>query len=208
MARYIGARGRVARRLGIPLSSVSSKESSKDPYVRRPYPPGQHGPTARPRETPFAARLREKQRLRFLYGILETQCRRYFRKAQSQTGVTGDNLLRLLEQRLDSVVYRSGFATSMRQARQLVNHGHVRVDGRTVNVASFHVKPGATIEIANGSRRIPWLAEATQTQPAAPPYLEVEFNRWTASLTRRPDREEIPVDLAANLVVEYYAQRS
>lgn len=210
MARYTGPRGKVCRRLGVPMSHITGKDPDKDPVARRPYPPGAHGPGYRAKVSDFGKRLREKQKLRLYYGIMEKQCRRYYHKASKQKGNTGDNMLCLLEQRLDSLVLRLGLATSIRQARQLVAHGHININGIRAKTPSHHVHPGNVISVREKSRNMAIIADSIQRNKARrlPSYLEFDEKGLEGKLTSAPDRAEIPVQIEDNLIVEYYAQRA
>jgi small subunit ribosomal protein S4 len=175
------------------------------PVNKRPYPPGQHG-RGRRRDTEYQLRLIEKQKLRAMYGVGERQFRRYFARAARGTGVTGEDLLRQLETRLDSIALRMGWALTMRQARQLVSHGHVRVDGRRVNVPSAGVRPGQTVELADRARNFVGVREAIELSAGPPPYLSRE-DAAGGRLERWPERAEIPlpVEIDERLIVEHYA---
>jgi small subunit ribosomal protein S4 len=194
---------RISRALGIPLTPKSIRY-----FERRPYPPGVHG---RRRRNPSNYRLRllEKQRLRHQYDIRERQLRRILHEAVRRPGKTGENLIELLERRLDSVVLRSGFARTIYQARQMVTHGHIAVDGQRVTAPSYRVAPGQTVEVRQASRDKPpfQLAAAGAHAPAAvPPYLEVQLPQLRTTLTREPQRPEIPVICDETMVVEYYSR--
>jgi small subunit ribosomal protein S4 len=177
---------------------------------KRPFPPGQHGRTKRRTDSDYAVRLREKQRLRAQYGIREAQLRRVFDEARKQDGLTGENLVELLEMRLDALVLRAGFARSIAQARQMVVHRHIMVDGERVDRPSFRVKPGQLIHVHPRSEKLePFQVAAegghAEVLPEVPGYLEVSLDRLEAVLVRRPKREEVPVTCDVQLVVEYYA---
>ena len=191
----------MCRRVGMPVCGRPNC-----PSARRPYPPGQHG-RGRKRLTEYQMRLVEKQKLRAIYGVGERQFRRYFHRATRGTGVTGEELIRQLETRIDSVVLRLGFALSMRQARQLVSHGHVRIDGRTINVPSAQVRPGQTIELSDRARNFISVREALELSPDPPPYLYRNVSELQGTLSRSPERSEIPlpVDVDERLIVEFYA---
>lgn len=193
-----GPRHKICRRLGV---AVCGRPNC--PVEKRPYPPGEHG-RARRRETEFQVRLAEKQKLRAIYGVGERQFRKYFANASKKTGVTGEELIRQLETRLDSLVLRLGFALSQRQARQLVSHSHVKVDGRKVNIPSAEVRPGQTIELSAKGRNLISVREAIEVQPDPPPYLERNTGEMTGTLLRQPERGEIPlpVDVEERLIVE------
>ncbi len=174
---------------------------------RRNYPPGQHA-QSRPKPTDYGTQLREKQKVRRIYGVLEKQFRKYARLAEKKKGVTGENLLLLLETRLDNIVYRIGFASSRVQARQLVNHGHVLVNGRKVTVASFQVKPGAMVEIKGESRSIGNIEESLKTtiRRGVPTWLDVEADNFKGTMKEVPTREELPPNIREQLIVEYYSR--
>jgi len=197
----IGPRHRICRRLGLAVCGRPNCPTNK-----RPYPPGIHG-RARRRDTEFQLRLSEKQKLRAMYGVGERQFRRYFSRASRRKGVTGEELLMQLECRLDSLVLRLGFSLSMRQARQLVSHGHVRVDERRVDVPSAVVRPGQTIELSERARNFVPVREAIEIAPDPPPYLDRDAGAFRGSLSRRPEREEIPLSVPVDerLIVEYYS---
>src|SRR6056297_3602484 len=155
MARYTGPRGKICRRLDFPCY-----ESPKFIKPKKNYPPGEHGPTSRRRLSDFGIQMREKQRIKYTYDVLENQFRNYFKKADKQEGMTGHNLLRMLECRMDNVVYRMGFAPTRRSARQMVTHGHFLVNNRKMNIASFQVSPGDEIRVRDKSKRIPLILDS------------------------------------------------
>ena len=198
---------RLSRALGIPLTPKSAK------YLeRRPYAPGEHGRTKRKADSDYAVRLREKQRLREQYGIREKQLRIVFDEARRAPGLTGENLVELLEMRLDALVLRAGFARTTSQARQLVVHRHILVDGQLVDRPSFRVKPESLIHVKERSESLePFQVAAAgghaDVLPKVPGYLEVELDKLQARLLRRPKRAEVPVTAEVQLVVEYYAAR-
>ncbi|HEX6263144.1 MAG TPA: 30S ribosomal protein S4 [Actinomycetota bacterium] len=195
-----GPRHRICRRLGV---AVCGRPNC--PVEKRPYPPGEHG-RARRRETEYQVRLAEKQKLRAIYGIGERQFRKYFAKASRRHGVTGEALFQMLETRLDSLVLRLGLALSQRQARQLVSHGHVLVDGRRVSIPSAQVRPGQTVTVADKARNFVSVREALEVAPDVPPYLS-RTEAAGGRLERLPERGEIPlpVEVDERLIVEYYA---
>jgi small subunit ribosomal protein S4 len=172
---------------------------------RRPYPPGEHG-RARIRQSEYRQQLREKQRARRYYQVLERQFRNYYAKASRQPGVTGENLLRLLERRLDNVLVRLGFASSRRQARQLVDHGHFRVNGRRVNIPSYQVRPGDVISVKDGSGTDQVIRDATELTATVPALLQADFDSLTAKVLRLPERGEISVPVQEQLIVELYSK--
>jgi len=173
------------------------------PVNKRPYPPGQHG-RARRRLTEYHMRLLEKQKLRAMYGVGERQFRGYFAEATRRQGVTGEELLKLLETRLDCVVLRLGFAQTTRQARQLVSHGHILVEGRRLDVPSAAVRPGQTVEASQAAKRFLPVVEALEVTPDPPPYLERDKANVSGRLARLPERGEIPlpVPIEERLIVE------
>ena len=198
---------RLSRALGIPLTPKSVKYLEK-----RPYAPGEHGRTKRKADSDYAVRLREKQRLREQYGIREKQLRIVFNEARRTQGLTGENLVELLEMRLDALVLRAGFARTTAQARQFVVHRHIQVDGQIVDRPSFRVKPGQLIHVkARSEGTEPFQVAAAgghvDVLPKTPGYLEVEIDKLQARLVRRPKRAEVPVTCDVQLVVEYYAAR-
>ena len=209
MARNTGPRGRVCRRLGIALSNITAKDPDKDPALRRPYPPGQHGATTRPSVSDYGQRLREKQKLKLYYGLMEAQCRKAFLEARRSPGNTGMVLLQLLERRLDVMVLRAGLATSIRQARQFVRHGYLQVDGRRTNIASFRVKVGSEVRLSPKHKDLPIVKESFERMKSrqVPGYLEVLDGGQGVRCVREPEREEIPVMVNVPFIVEFYAQR-
>jgi small subunit ribosomal protein S4 len=174
---------------------------------RRAYPPGQHG-QGRPRVSEYSAQLREKQKLKRIYGVLERQFRGTFAKAERQRGITGENLLRMLERRLDNVVYRLGFAVSRKEARQLVNHGHFRVNGRKVNQPAFLVREGEVIEVKERSRQILPIKAALEMVDArgVPAWLDLDRENMKAMVRGLPAREEIAMPVNEQLVVDLYSR--
>ncbi|RKG90739.1 30S ribosomal protein S4 [Corallococcus terminator] len=210
MARELGPRGKMCRRLGIPLSRISAKDPDKDPVLRRPYPPGQHGATARTSVSDFAQRLREKQKLKLYYGLLEKQCRSAFLEARRSPGNTGKVLMQLLESRLDALVLRAGLATSIRQARQFVRHGYFQVDGRNADIPSIRLKPGNEVRFHPAHLKLTAVQDAFSRMKSrqVPAYVQVLGSGEGMRFVRLPEREEIPVDVNEPFIVEYYAQRS
>ena len=201
MSRYTGPRLKIIRRLGTPIPGLMRT----DPDLRRPYPPGQHGPTKRKKLSDYALRLMEKQKLRFHYGLSERQLRRYVAEAFAGKGNSGHMLLQLLERRLDNVVFRSGFAPTMAAARQMVLHRHVTVNGKRVNIPSFQVRPGDAIEPFQKSKMKDKVKEA-QKDPnnlKVPDYLEAADG--IAKMKSLPERDSVPLDLDPQLIVEYYS---
>jgi small subunit ribosomal protein S4 len=202
MARYTGPRTKKSRRYGAPLFGTSKA------LERRPYPPGQHGEKSRRKVSEYAVALGEKQKLKLMYGVLEKQFRRYFELAQKRRGVTGVMLLQLLEARLDNIVFRLGFANSRRAARQMVNHGHVRVNGVKVTISSYSTKPNEIIEIVDkpAARKMALKnLEITQIAPV-PDWLLLDKEAFKGEVKRVPSREEIAPIANEQLVVELYSR--
>jgi len=194
----LGPKHRMCRRVGSPVCGRPNCPTSK-----RPYPPGQHG-RGRRRLTEYHLRLLEKQKLRSMYGVGERQFRRYFQEASRTKAVTGEELVRLLETRLDSIVLRLGFAQTMRQARQLVSHGHMLLDGRRVNIPSAAVRVGQTVEASPAAKRFLPVTEAMEVTPEPPPYLERDKGNVSGRLVRAPERDEVPLPAPVDerLIVE------
>lgn len=198
---------RMSRALGVALTPKAARLMEK-----RPYAPGQHGRTRRKTDSDFAVRLREKQRLRAQYGLREKQLRIVFEEARRTPGLTGENLVELLEMRLDALVLRAGFARTTAQARQLVVHRHILVDGKIVDRPSFRVTPGQLIHVKPRSEEMEMFQVAAagghaEVLPPVPGYLTVELDKLEARLDRRPKRDEVPITCDVQLVVEYYAAR-
>ncbi|WP_353987874.1 30S ribosomal protein S4 [Ruicaihuangia caeni] len=198
---------RLSRALGVALTPKAARYLEK-----RPYAPGEHGRTRRKTDSDYAVRLREKQRLRAQYGIREAQLRLVFNEARRAPGLTGENLVELLEMRLDALVLRAGFARTTSQARQLVVHRHILVDGKLVDRPSFRVKPGQLIHVKERSESLEMFQVAAagghaEVLPKVPGYLEVELDKLQARLVRRPRRAEVPITAEVQLVVEYYSGR-
>ena len=208
MARYNAAVCRLCRREGAKLYLKGSRcYTKKCSFERRPSPPGQHA-VRRRKVGEYGLQLREKQKVRRVYGILERQFRNYYRTASTHSGVTGEALLRTLELRLDNVTYRMGFATSRAQARQLVGHGHFAVNGRPTNIPSFQLKPGDKIEVREGRRaREPFtLAKESLKNHQAPEWLSIDAATLSGTVADFPRRDQMPLDLNEQLVVEYYSR--
>ena len=203
MARYTGPKSKISRRFGVPIFGPAKA------LERKNYPPGMHGPKgSRRKQSEYSVALAEKQKLRYQYGLLERQFRRYFQTARNRRGVTGETLLQLLETRLDNVVYRLGFANSRNAARQMVSHGHVSVNGRKVDVSSFTLRPGDEIAIKDkpGSRRLATRnLELTQIAPI-PEWLSVDKEGFSGKVARIPTREEIAPIVNEQLIVELYSR--
>lgn len=202
MARYTGPTTRISRRFAQPIFGATKA------FEKRNFPPGQHGPKLRRKLSEYAVGLNEKQKLRYTYGLLERQFRRTFAIAKSERGVTGERFLQLLETRLDSVVYLLGFARSRAAARQLVGHGHVRVNGHKVDIASYATKAGDEIEIKNhaSSRQLAQRnLEENRARPV-PGWLTLNAEQFKATVTRLPNRDEIAADINEQIIVEYYSR--
>lgn len=208
MARYTGPVCRLCRREGEKLYLKGDRcYSNKCAIDRRNYPPGQHGQNRR-KQTEYGLHLREKQKVRRIYGILERQFRRYYDKAARKKGITGENLLQILETRLDNVVYRMGIGASRPQARQLVMHGHITVNGRKVDIPSYEVRVGDVIAVAEKSRDLDIVkgnVEAARGR-SVPEWLDVDLDNMTARVAALPTREQIDIPVAENLIVEYYSR--
>ncbi|KUL20258.1 30S ribosomal protein S4 [Chlorobium limicola] len=203
MARFRGSITKVSRRLGVALSPKAEK------YLeRRPFAPGQHGQSRKGKVSEYALQLREKQKMKYLYGILEKQFRNYYKKAVAQRGVTGDNLVKLLERRLDNVVFRSGFSASRAGARQLVSHGHLVVNGKKVNIPSFQVSPGDLIEFRQRSRNMGAVTDSLGKAPESrfPSWIQVDKANQKAVFLSVPEREDIQEPFNEQLVVELYSK--
>lgn len=210
MARYLGPVCRLCRREGMKLFLKGERcHSEKCAIEKRNIPPGQHGRDRRPKLLGYGLQLREKQRARRIYGVLERQFRNYFEKAARMKGITGELLLSMLERRLDNVVYRMGFGTSRAQCRQLVRHGHIQVNGRKVNIPSFEVKTGDVIEVREKSRKNPTILaarDATAHQPV-PSWLEVDREALRGRVIGAPRRDElVQIQLNEQLIVELYSK--
>lgn len=202
MSRYTGPRVKIIRALGTELPGLTTKKME-----RRPYPPGQHG-QARKKLTEFAIRLREKQKVRLNYGVSERQLRLLMSEAKSGGGATGHKLVELLERRLDNVVFRSGFARTIPGARQLVNHGHVLVNGKRVDIPSYRIEKGDVITIHERSKNFASIAAgAAVADTFQTPWLEVDRANTKATVTTLPDETSVLFPLNLQLVVEYYSQR-
>ncbi|HEU5011930.1 MAG TPA: 30S ribosomal protein S4 [Roseiflexaceae bacterium] len=206
MARYTGPVGKVSRRLGIGITEKGQRILNK-----RPFPPGQHGPGARRRQvSDYGVQLLEKQKARYVYGILERQFRRIFEKAQRFPGETGTALFILLERRLDNVVYRLGMATTRSQARQLVSHGHITVNGRKTNIPSYTVKVGDVIAVRPESRRRNYFKNVVDggqlNRVKAPDWLRLNANELSGEVIAMPRREDAEPGINEQLIVEFYSR--
>ncbi len=201
MARYTGPRTKRSRRARQLLDENKAKY-----FDKRPYPPGEHG-RGRIRESQYMVQLREKQKLRHMYGVLEKQFRRYYRLANRQGGITGTNLLQILESRLDNVVYRAGLARTRPQARQLVNHGHFRVNDKKVDIPSYQVRSGDVITVKEASRDVlPILHSIDTLDRLTPEWLEVDTDTRRIVVSTLPSREQIDTEIQEQLIVELYSK--
>jgi small subunit ribosomal protein S4 len=208
MARYTESVCRLCRREGAKLFLKGTRcYTKKCSFERRPTPPGQHG-VRRRKMGEYGIQLREKQKVRRVYGVLERQFRNYYNEAESRTGVTGEALLQLLETRLDNVVFRLGFATSRAQARQLVAHGHFAVNGTPTDVPSYKMRPGDRVEVRETHRsREPFkVVKETLKGHQAPEWLSLDAAKLAGSVSTLPRRDQMPLDLTEQLVVEYYSR--
>ncbi|AQW22237.1 30S ribosomal protein S4 [Lentilactobacillus curieae] len=199
MSRYTGPSWRISRRLGISLSGTGKE------LARRPYAPGDHGQGRRGKLSEYGLQLHEKQKLRFMYGLTERQFANLFTRAgKIREGKHGVNFMILLERRLDNMVYRLGLATTRRQARQLVNHGHITVDGKRVDIPSYEVKEGQVISVREKSKDIQVIKDAVEAVVGRPQYVQFDADKLEGSLVRLPQREELDADIDESLIVEYY----
>ncbi|MFO7461622.1 MAG: 30S ribosomal protein S4 [Desulfatiglandales bacterium] len=209
MARETGASCRLCRRENLKLFLKGDRcYGEKCAYERRPYPPGQHGQRRGGKFSDYQLQLREKQKVKRMYGLLEGQFRRYYELAERHKGVTGTNLLLYLECRLDNVLYRMGFASSRDQARQVVRHNHVLVNGRRVNIPSFQVKVGSVVEIHEKKRKVPIILEAMETvaRRGVPNWMEVDKDKFRGTLRALPSREDLTMPIQESLIVELYSK--
>jgi small subunit ribosomal protein S4 len=209
VARYTGPVCRLCRRERMKLFLKGDRcFKEKCAVERRNFPPGQHGTRRGRRTLGYGLQLREKQKVKRIYRILESQFRNYFEEADRRKGITGENLLVMLERRLDNVVYSLGFASSRDQARQLVRHGHVQVDGRKVSIPSFQVKAGQTISIKEASRKNPFVRSSVETARGrgVPEWLELDAENVTGRVLRLPVREDIKIPIQEQLIVELYSR--
>ena len=209
MARYIGPVCRLCRREGMKLFLKGERcYTEKCAIEKRNLPPGQHGKLRKAKLVGYGLQLREKQKVKRIYGVLENQFRRYFEMADRTRGITGETLLQLLERRLDNVAYRSGFATSRPAARQLVRHGHFTVNGRKVNIPSFSVKPGDVVAVRESSRKSPSILHALEEVKGrgVPEWLQFDAAGFSAKIGSVPTREQINLPVQEQLIVELYSK--
>ena len=198
MSRYTGPSYKKARRVGFSIS-----ETGKE-LVRRPYGPGQHGNERKGKLSDYGTQLKEKQKVRFMYGVNERQFKKTFAEAAKMQGIHGTNFLRLLESRLDNLVYRIGFASTRRGARQLVNHGHVTVNGKKVNIPSYRVKPGDVISIKEDHKNLKVVAESLAKVTKRVEFITYDEGKMEATYVRLPERNELNADIDEALIVEFY----
>ena len=198
MSRYTGPSWKVSRRLGISLSGTGKE------LARRPYGPGQHGKDRRGKLSNYAEQLKEKQKVRFMYGVNERQFKKTFKEAASMKGIHGENFLKLLESRLDNVVYRLGLASTRRGARQLVNHGHITVDGKKVDIPSYRVKVGSVIAVKENSKEHPAMKAALEKITKRVEFVTFDDKKLEGKLVRLPERSELNADINESLIVEFY----
>ena len=198
MARYTGPSYKQARRVGFSIS-----ETGKE-LARRPYGPGQHGADRKGKPSDYGTQLKEKQKVRFMYGVNERQFHKTFVEAEKMQGIHGVNFLRLLESRLDNLVYRIGFASTRRGARQLVNHGHVTVNGKKVDIPSYKVKVGDVISLKDDDKNLKVVAEALSKVTKRVEFINYDENKMEATYVRMPERNELNADINEALIVEFY----
>ncbi|UHA74060.1 30S ribosomal protein S4 [Paenibacillus sp. 481] len=199
MARYTGPKFKLSRRLGISLSGTGKE-------LKRAYPPGQHGPNQRKKMSGYGIQLQEKQKLRHMYGMNEKQFRNLFDRANNMQGIAGENFMFLLESRLDNLVYRLGFSNSRAGARQLVSHGHVTVNGKKVDIASYLVNTGDVIGLRERSRSLKVVKEAIEGRHHLPTYLEYNEAAVEGKFVRLPERAELSQDIDEKQIVEFYSR--
>lgn len=209
MGRYSGSSCRQCRRENIKLFLKGDRcYGDKCAFERRPYAPGQHGQRRSGKISDYQLQLREKQKVKRIYGALEGQFRRYYYQAEREKGITGTNLLIILECRLDNIVYRMGFASSRRQARQLVRHNHFFVNNKKVNIPSYQVKPGDVIEVREGSRKVKNILDAMETviRRGVPSWISLEKEKFRGTLTAVPNREDLTMPIQEQLIIELYSK--
>jgi len=198
MSKYTGPSWKISRRLKYSIS-----ESGKE-LAKRPYPPGQHGQRRRSNISQYGLQLQEKQKVRFTYGVNEKQFKKIFNDAKKLQGKQGENFLFLLESRLDNLVFRAGFATTRRAARQLVNHGHIFVDGRRLNIPSYRVLPGQVISLSEKASKFSIIADSLESKVSRPDYVDFDEKKVNFTYVRLPERQEILSEIKENLIVEFY----
>lgn len=198
MSRYTGSSYKQARRVGFSIS-----ETGKE-LAKRPFGPGQHGKDRKGKLSDYGTQLKEKQKVRFMYGVNERQFRKTFEEASKMKGIQGNNFLRLLESRLDNLVYRIGFASTRRGARQLVNHGHVTVNGKKVDIPSYRVKPGDVIAMKEADKNLKVVTESLAKVNRRVEFISYDENKMEATYVRMPERNELNADIDEALIVEFY----
>lgn len=198
MARYTGPAYKKSRRLGF-----STLENGKE-LAKRPYAPGQHGSDRKKKVSEYGIQLQEKQKMRFMYGLTEKQFKRTFERASKMEGIAGENFFKLLESRLDNVVYRMGLANTRRGARQLVNHGHICVNGEKVDIPSYNVKPGMIISVKENSAEHPAVKAALENKVTRPSFVDFDDKKMSGTYVRYPERSELNAEINESLIVEYY----
>ena len=198
MARYTGPAYKQARRVGFSIS-----ETGKE-LARRPYGPGQHGNARKGKPSDYGTQLKEKQKVRFMYGVNERQFKKTFEEASKMKGIQGEDFLRLLESRLDNLVYRIGFATTRRGARQLVNHGHVTVNGNKVDIPSYRVKPGDVVSLKADDKNLKVVTEALAKVSKRVEFISYDEGKMEGTYVRLPERNELNADINESLIVEFY----
>ena len=209
MARYTGSSCRLCRRENLKLFLKGDRcYGDKCAFERRPYAPGQHGQRRSGKISDYRLQLREKQKVKRIYGALEKQFRRYYYQAEKQKGITGTNLLILLECRLDNIVYRMGFASSRKQARQLVRQNHFLVNNGKVNIPSYQVKVGDVIDVKEGSRKLKIVLDAMETvvRKGIPNWINIEKDKFRGTLTAIPNREDLTMPIQEQLIIELYSK--
>ena len=200
MARYRGPKQKIARRFKEPIFGPSKS------LEKKAYPPGQHGPSRRSKESEYATQLKEKQKVKYTYGVLERPFRNLFKKAASKKGVTGENLLRFLESRLDNTVFRMGFGVTRRQARQLVTHRHIMVNDQVVSFPGYQLRAGDIVSVRPRSKHLEVINEAVKSGRRSYPWLEVDRKSVQGKFLNPPAREEIPENIREQLIVELYSK--
>ncbi len=198
MSRYTGPAYKKSRRLGF-----STLETGKE-LAKRPYAPGQHGADRKKKLSEYGTQMQEKQKMRFMYGLTEKQFKRTFEKASKMQGIAGENFFKLLESRLDNVVYRMGLSSTRRGARQLVNHGHILVNGEKVDIPSYSVKPGSTISVKESSMEHPAIKASLEAGITRPQFVTFDEKKMTGTYVRYPERNELTAEINESMIVEFY----
>lgn len=200
MARYTGPQYKKSRRL-----NFSTLENGKD-LAKRPYAPGVHGTNRRKKVSEYGIQLQEKQKVRFMYGLNEKQFHKVFERAAKMKGIAGENLLNLLESRLDNIVYRMGMSNTRRGSRQIVNHGHILVNGNKVDIPSYQVKPGDVVSVKENSKNHPAIVAALENSVSTKDFVEFDKKKLTGTYKRLPDRSELNQEITESLIVEFYSR--